>query len=102
MPEIDMTQPAMYWPLHTEEEINDAAADIFEKVPSTFTEVHRGYDGNQVRTIMLRVGGPGMIFVEAQQGLTVVKSAAGWEALTDSEAALRGIPVPTPDDTVAP
>lgn len=100
MPEIEMTTPAKYWPLHTAELMDIAAKEIYEDplVATHDTRVHRGIDGSGTACHVLELYSTAGLDAEAPLGTTVVKSSAGWEVLTDDEARERNIPVPaTPD-----
>lgn len=97
MPEIAMTTSAKYWSLHTAALMDIAAREIFEDpdVATHDTRVHRGIGENGVPRHTLELYSTAGLDAEAPLGTTVVKSAAGWEVLTDDEARERNIPVPT-------
>lgn len=98
MPDIQMTQSVKYWNLHTEALIDEAAGEIYhdDTLGSLRTDVTRsiGLDGRP--DIRLTVYVPNALAADAALGTTLVKSAAGWEVLTDEQATARGIPVPAP------
>lgn len=97
MPTADITQSADYWNLHTEELIEEAARDIFGRgdLGSQTTRVVRtwGMDGHP--GVLLEVQQSNTSPLPCPMGTTVVRTAAGWEVLTDDEAVARGLPIPT-------
>lgn len=96
MPEIAMTTPAKYWPLHTPELMDIAAREIFDDpdLATHDTRVCRGIGGDGLKCHVLELYSTAGLDAVAPLGTTVVKSAAGWEVLTDDQARERNIPVP--------
>ena len=97
MPEIAMTTPAKYWPLHTAALMDIAAQEIYDDpvVATHDTRVIRGIDGSSgLACHVLELYSTAGLDARAPLGTTVVKSSAGWEVLTDDEARERNIPVP--------
>lgn len=103
MPDIELKQKGRFWPLHTEALVDLAASEIWNNPDEAVaTQVFREWGTAGQGTVRLVLVGPDRILADAGLGTTLLRTPAGWEVLTDGEAAVRGIPVPPPVDTDAP
>lgn len=100
MPDIEITQAARFWNLHTEALIDEAASEIWHSPnEAVAVQVFREWSPAGQSTMRMVVVGAGQVFATAEQGTTLLRTPAGWEVLTDEQAAVRGIPLPTTPDS---